>query len=204
MKQFSLALNVILLAAVIGLYVKVFSKPKPQVTSTTINKNDTSQTSITTTGPSPIAYIELDSLNEQIVYIKEHRKDLEREQKGIEAEWKGAMTNLQNKVSELQKNAGSRTQQEGERIQNELMRQQQEIEGRKQTQTQVLSEKSYVFLEEIQKELKKYVAEYNKDKNYQYILTTGSGNEYMIFKNDANNITNDIIKGMNEVMKSKK
>jgi outer membrane protein len=204
MKQFSLALNVILLAAVIGLYVKVFSKPKPQSTSTSVTKNDSSQTTVSTTGPSLIAYIELDSLNEQIVYIKEHRKDLEREQKTIEAEWKGAMTNLQNKVSELQKNAGSRSQQDAERIQNELMQQQQQIEGRKQSQTQVLSEKSYVFLEEIQKELKKYVADYNKDKNYQYILTTGSGNEYMIFKNDANNITNDIIKGMNEVMKNKK
>ena len=34
-----------------------------------------------------IAYVELDSLNENITYIKDKRRELENEQKSIEAEW---------------------------------------------------------------------------------------------------------------------
>ncbi len=200
MKNISTLLNVVLLAALAFLYFKVFSDTKKQNATAVIAKKDSSTNSNNTI----IAYVELDSLNENITYIKEHRKILEKEQKAIETEWRNDMTGLQKRAADFQKNAGVKTQQEGEKLQIELGQLQQQIEAKKQSQTQALSEKSYTFLENIQKELKTCVSNYNKDKKYHYILTTGSGNEYMIYKDDANNITNDVVKAMNEIMKSKK
>jgi outer membrane protein len=202
MKQFSTILNVILLAAVAFLYFKVFSKSNGKINTTVNAKKDTS--SLQNNVEALIAYVELDSLNENITYIKEHRKDLEKEQKGIEAEWRSAMTSLQNRAAEFQKNASAKTQQEAEKLQNELGQLQQQIEAKKQSQTQALSEKSYDFLEKIQKELKACVSDFNKDKRYKYIFTTGSGNEYMIYKDDASNITKEVTMAMNEIMKDKK
>ena len=202
MKNISTLLNIVLLAAVAFLYFKVFSDKKNQSVSPIATKKDSTNAEITTS--SIIAYVELDSLNENITYIKEHRKELEKQQKTIETEWRNDMSGLQKRAADFQKNAGAKTQQEGEKLQIELGQLQQQIEGRKQTQTQALSEKSYTFLEGIQKELKLCVSNYNKEKKYQYILTTGSGNEYMIYKNDAYNITNDVVKAMNEIMKDKK
>ncbi len=201
MKQFSLVLNIVLLLAVGFLFFKVFSKEKVQLSTTKSTVKDSTTASDLAL---PIAYVELDSLNENITYIKNRRQELERKQKAIETEWRNGMTSLQNRAAEFQRNASSKTQQEAEKLQNQLGQEQQTIEGKKQQQTQALSEESYTFLEDIQKKLKNYIADYNKDEKYKYILTTGNGMDYMLYKDDASNITKEVIAGMNELMNSKK
>jgi outer membrane protein len=201
MKQFSLALNLILLAAVIFLFFKVFSTDKKHISATKQNTKD-STASIGTS--MEIAYVELDSLNENISYIKNRRQEFERKQKAIEVEWKSGMTGLQGRAAEFQRNAGSKTQQEAEKLQIELGKQQQIIEGKKQDQTQALSQESYAFLEDIQKQLKEYIAEYNKDKKYQYIFSSGGGADLMIYKDETNNITKEVTDGMNAKLNAKK
>jgi outer membrane protein len=200
MKQFSLILNVISLAAVIGLYVKVFSGSKKS-TPTNVNvKKDSSQISTSTA----IAYVELDSLNEKITYIKNRREELEREQKAIETDWRNGYTGLENKKNDFLKKGSAITQQEAEKFQGVLMQQQQEIDAKKQNLNQALSEKSYKFMDDLQKKLKDFLSDYNKDKKYQYILTTGTGMDYMLYKDESSNITDEVIKGMNELMNAKK
>ena len=90
-----------------------------------------------------------------------------------------------------------------EKFQNQLMGEQQNIETKKQTQGQALSEDSFKFTEGLQKDLKDFLEEYNKEKKYMYILTTGTGLDYLVYKNPALNITNDVIKGMNTKMNAK-
>ena len=201
MKNFSLVLNIVLLSAVAFLYAKVFSSSSNEttVTKTTIKENigDTS----TKAG---IAFVELDSLNEKISYIKDRRKELEAEQKAIENEWQNGYKGLENRKNEFLKRGKSITQQEAEKFQGELMQQQQQIDGKKQNSTQNLSEKSYKLMDDIQKKLKDFLNDYNRNKKYQYILTTGTGLDYMLYKDSTFNITADVIKGMNEKMKMKK
>ena len=201
MKNFSLVLNIVLLAAVAFLYAKVFSSSSKEttVTKTTIKENigDT----FTKAG---IAFVELDSLNEKINYIKDRRKELEAEQKAIENEWQNGYRGLENRKNEFLKRGKSITQQEAEQFQGELMQQQQQIDGKKQNSTQNLSEKSYKLMDDIQKKLKEFLNNYNQNKRYQYILTTGTGLDYMLYKDSTFNITDDVIKGMNEKMKIKK
>jgi outer membrane protein len=59
-------------------------------------------------------------------------------------------------------------------------------------------------MEEIQTKLKKFLEDYNKDKKYLYILTTGTGQDYMVFKDSSLNITTDVVNGMNEILKKGK
>lgn len=200
MKNVSLALNVVLFAAVIFLYVKVFSGNRSSATATVHT-----QASVTpgTISKAAIAYIELDSLNDRIDYIRVRRTELEGEQKSIETEWQSGYMALDERKNEFLKKGNSITQQEAEKFQGELIQQQQKVDGRKQSRTQQLSERSYTFLEDVQKKLKDFLAEYNKDKNYQYILTIGGGAEYMLYKDPAFNITADVIKGMNEKLSKK-
>lgn len=201
MKNLSLGLNAVLLIAVIILYVKVFSGNKKSVSETTQTRSVSPLQSGTA---SPIAFVELDSLNNKIRYIKERREELEAEQKSIETEWQNGYRNLEGRKNEFLKRGNSITQQEAEKFQGELMQQQQQIDGRKQALTQKLSEKSYKFMDDIQGKLKIFLKDYNKDKNYQYILTTGTGLDYMLYKDSTYNVTDDVIKGMNEKMGSKK
>ena len=200
MKNFSLVLNIVLLAAVAFLYAKVFSSSSKEtiVTKTTIKENIGD--SLSKTG---IAFVELDSLNEKISYIKDRRKELEAEQKAIETEWQNGYRGLENRKNEFLKRGKSITQQEAEQFQGELMQQQQQIDGKKQNSTQNLSEKSYKLMDDIQKKLKDFLNDYNRNKKYQYILTTGTGLDYMLYKDSTFNITDDVIKGMNKKMGGK-
>jgi outer membrane protein len=203
MKNFSLVLNIVLLAAVAFLYIKLFSGNKMVGVSSATHIKDTSIHASALNG-NAIGFVELDSLYEKISMIKSRRLDLEKEQKAIETEWRNGMTGLQGRANEFQKKGNAITQQEAEKFQGMLQQEQQQIEVKKQSQTQSLSEKSYKFMDDIQTKLKEFLADYNKDKKYKYILTTGTGMDYMLYKDPLLNVTNDVIKGMNIKLGEKK
>jgi outer membrane protein len=198
MKQFSLVLNIALVFAVGILYYLHFSGKKP------VDKKIKAATVVPTgTGMArpAIAYVELDSLNENIVYFRNRRKELEAEQKSIETEWENGYKGLENQKNNFLKKGAAITQEEAQQFQGQLIQQQQQIDGKKQSLTQKLSEKSYKFMDDFQKQLKGFLTDYNAEKNYMYIFTTGGGLEYMVYKDSSLNITNDVIEGMNEKMK---
>ena len=201
MKNLSLLLNIVLLAAVGWLYYDNYSGKKkgmpPMKDTVGTGWNDSA-----CSHPSLIAYVELDSLNENITYIKNKRKELEAEQRAIETEWENGYRSLEAQKNNFLKKGAAITQEEAEKFQAQLMGQQQQIDGKKQSLNQKLSEKSFTFMDGIQKKLKAFLTEYNKTRKFMYILTTGTGLDYMVYKNPSLNITDDVIKGMNEEMKS--
>jgi len=201
MKNLSLVLNIVLLAAVGYLYYDNFSgKKKGRAPMKDAAGTGAAWKDSVCSHPL-IAYVELDSLNENITYIKDKRKELEAEQRSIEAEWENGYKSLEAQKNTFLKKGAAITQDEAEKFQTQLLGQQQQIDGKKQSLTQKLSEKSFTFMDGIQKKLKAFLIEYNKDKKYMYILTTGTGLDYMVYKNPSLNITDDVIKGMNEEMK---
>ncbi|MFN8245865.1 MAG: OmpH family outer membrane protein [Ferruginibacter sp.] len=202
MKQFSIALNVLLLLAVGYLYYVHFSssstgQAKAAALPAAAHKPVSG-------GHVNIAYVDLDSLNEKIHFIRDKRKELESEQKAIETEWENGYRNLENQKNNFLKKGNAITQQEAEVFQESLLRQQQQVDGRKQSANQKLGEKSYKFMDDMQKQLKAFLNEYNADRNYQYILTTGTGLDYLVYKDSSMNITDDVVNGMNEKMKKEK
>ena len=150
----------------------------------------------------PLAYVELDSLNENITFIKEKRRELETEMKSIENEQESAYRGLQAQKDNFLKRGAAITEEEAQIFQGKLIDQQQQIDAKKQSLSQRLNEKSFNIMEDIQKKLKEFLTEYNSDKKYMYIFTTGTGLDYMVFKDSTLNITNDVIKGMNAKIKA--
>lgn len=200
MKNLSLVLNIVLALAVSYLYYYDFSGKKAADTAEKINSN--SAALLNNGYRPPLAYVELDSLNENITYIKERRKELEAEMKGIETEQENAYRGLQAQKDNFLKRGAAITEEEAQTFQGKLIDQQQAIDQKKQSQSQKLNEKSFNIMEGIQKKLKEFLADYNKDKKYMYIFTTGTGLDYMVFKDSTLNITNDVIKGMNAKIKA--
>lgn len=201
MRHFSTIFNVILVIAVAFLYYHAFGKKNVVQAKAKVT---TSQNAIGAGDRALIAYVDLDSLNEKILFIREKRKQLEAEQKAIETEWESGYRGLESQKNNFLKKGNAITQQMAEEFQGELIQQQQKIDSKKQNLSQRLSEKSYKFMDDIQRKLKSFLVDYNEDKNYQYILTTGTGLDYMVFKDSTLNITADVIKGMNEKLKSDK
>ncbi len=201
MKNLSLVLNVVLLLAVGVLYYlhfsgKTASSAKPAMAAVP-------KPVITGNGQVAIAYVELDSLNENIIYIKTKRKELEAEQRSIETEWENGYRGLEAKKDNFLKKGNSITQEMAQEFQGQLLQEQQQIDEKKQNLSQRLNEKSYKFMDDIQKKLKDFLAEYNSQRNFTYIFTTGTGLDYMVYKDSSLNITADVIAGMNEKMAAK-
>jgi len=196
MKNLSLVLNVVLLVAVGILYYLHFSAKTTKEVKPKAVANHVAETG----GRQSIAYVELDSLNENITYIKNKRKELEAEQKAIETEWENSYKGLESKKNNFLKKGNAITQEMAQQFQGELLQEQQQVDERKQSLSQRLNEKSYKFMDEIQKKLKDFLAEYNSQKNFTYIFTTGTGLDYMVYKDSSLNITDDVIAGMNEKM----
>ncbi|NOT90135.1 OmpH/Skp family outer membrane protein [Ferruginibacter sp.] len=199
MNKLSVAINIILVAAIGFLYYYNFSgKTTKEVLSNipSLSKNKEGYNN-----QNKIAYVELDSLNENITYFKKRRKELEQLQKQIEAKISNDYRSLENQQNSfIQKNPNA-TPEQIQSIRAQLAQGQQDIEVEKQKKTQELNQKSFELMESIQKNLKDFLTEYNKEKKYQYILTTGSGIDYLIYKDSTLDITKDVIRGMNEKMK---
>lgn len=200
MKQFSILFNIIILAAVGVLYYLHFSTGKP---NNPIKKHLANSHKDTCSAGPGIAYVELDSLNNNVGFIKERKKDLEFEQKQILKEYENACRQQETEKNNFIKRGNTITQTEAEEFQAKWIKRQQELDATKQSKGQRLAEKGGKIMEEVQLTLKDFLNDYNKDKRYSYILATGGGFDYLFFKDSTQNITNEIIKGLNERMNKK-
>ncbi|MEP7108711.1 MAG: OmpH family outer membrane protein [Ferruginibacter sp.] len=199
MKQFSFGLNLVLLFAVAVLYYLHFSGGKEAaVRSATVDYkvHDTSYNNRMV-----IAYVELDSLNNNVAFIRQRKKELEAEQTIIANEYENAYRELTVLRDNFIKKGNSVTQQEAEAFQEKLGLKQREIEQTKQQKSQKLAEKGARIMEDMQGKLKDFMNEYNKEKKYTLIFTTGTGLDYFLFKDPSLNITSEIVKGLNSKMK---
>jgi len=199
MKQFSTILNIILLLAVGYLYFLHFSgNKKNSFTGNTVTKHVDS-----CLGEPIIAYVDLDSLNSKVDFIKQRKKELEVEQNSIASEYESAYREMENEKNTFLKRGNAITQQEAEEFQGKLMKRQQQIEANKQNKAQNLAQKGAKIMEDLQGKMKEFLNDYNKDKKYTYILATGTGLDYLFYKDSSRNITPDVVKGLNEKMNKK-
>jgi len=148
-----------------------------------------------------VAYVELDSLNNNVDFIRQRKKELEAEQKAIVKEYETSYHELTALRDNFLKKGKSITQQEAEAFQEKLGLKQQEIEQIKQTKSQKLAEKGARIMEDMQGKLKNFMDEYNKEKKYTLIFTTGTGLDYFLYKDSSLNITSEIVKGLNSKVK---
>ncbi len=199
MKQFSLALNILLIFAVGILYYLHFSSNKKIVAAVTAKSPEKDSCAM----GHLIAFVELDSLYENVAYIKQKQKELENDQEQIARQYQGAYQQLEIKKNTFLKKGNAITQQEAEEFQAALYQDQQKIESDKQAQSQTMAANRNRTMEEIQTKLKTFLNDYNSDKKYSYIFATGSGLDNILYKDSAHNITGDVISGLTKEFEKK-
>jgi outer membrane protein len=199
MKQFSILFNIILLLAVGFLYYLHFTGGKHERKNISATSSGNPSSCPASTIP-VIAYVELDSLNNNVTFIKEKKEELEEEQKAIQNNYENQYKELETQRNNFLKKGNAITQQEADDFQAKLMQSQKDVEEDKQNRTQILAAKSTKIMEQMQSKLKEFLDGYNKQKKYTYILASGTGLDYMFYKDSTLNITQDIVKGLNGQM----
>jgi len=149
-----------------------------------------------------LAYFNLDSLESHYQYFKDVLDQVKGKENEMNAELSGMEKGFQKKISEWQKKAPTMSQTESQEAQQEYAQMQQNYQLRKQTLQESLMKHNEDLKADIRKKIEDYLKEYNKEKGYNYIISY-EANSFIYIRDSANNITDDLISGLNASYKKK-
>lgn len=195
MKQTQSIVIGILAVAVIALFVLHFTGgPKKQADNPVMV--DASGKVLLENG-GRIAYFEMDSIERKYEYIKEIQEKLKAKEQAIQNEMQSSKNTYLARIKQLQDKAPSMSQAEGEAAQAEINQMERNLQQKDAKLGQDLQEQQFLMMQDINKRIEDYLSEFNKDKKFAYIISRQSG-DFIYFRDTTMNITEDLIKGLNE------
>ena len=196
MKNVLLIINIIFLCLVGYLYYLHFQSKSDKVVT-----GAKSFEKIDFDGKCKVAYIDLDSLQNNYSYYKKIKADFDRKQSSANDEIVAMQKKYQNRAMQLQQKASSMSQKEQETAMQEINKMQQDLQERKQSIDNELYNYNSKMKEDILNRIQSFLKVYNKDGKYSYIFSYEPG--FMFYKDSTLNITADVIVGLNQVDASK-
>jgi outer membrane protein len=198
MKNISLIVNAVLAVAIGVLFILFFSL-RGQV------KDLDSHPLASKTGDGKIVYINIDTLYSKYDMYKDMKAMMEDKQKKMESEMSVKKNNYEKNVMDYQDKAkkGLLLRSEQEKIEQQLYGDQQNLMKISQDMQAQLAEETRVQNNKLITTIVDYLKEYNKNGAYQLILSHVYGGN-MLYADVSLDITNDVIKGLNEKYKSER
>jgi outer membrane protein len=144
-----------------------------------------------------IAYFEMDSIERNYEYIKEIQGKLKSREQAITNELQSVRNGYMARIQQLQQKAPSMSQTEGEAAQAEINQMERNAQQKEAKLGQDLQEQQFKMMQDINKKIEEYLTDFNKENKFTYIISRQSG-DFIYFRDTTMNITNDLIKGLNE------
>ena len=209
MKQVSLIINIVLIAAVAILFY-LYSSLKKNVETLGMPAQTTGVQPLTTLPAganlkeSKIAYINIDSLDYNYQYIIDNSKEIRSRQAAMEAQYQSMVAKFQADYQSLQEaaQAGLRPQAELEKEKNRLEQMQYEIAA-KEKQMQGLGEETGKKQADMLRGVSAFIAKLNNGR-YDYILAYTSNISSVLYAKPGLDITKEVIDGLNAEYKATK
>jgi outer membrane protein len=155
-------------------------------------------------GPFRMAYFEMDSVAANFELVKELKAEMQKKEETINAEMQKMADNMQRKYDyyQQQANTGLMNEKQSEVAGQEMRALDDQLKNRKQALDAEYGDFVMRRQNEIKSKIEAFLAEYNKEYQYSYIVSYEQGLFY--YKDTAYNITADLIKGLNEKFKQDK
>jgi outer membrane protein len=151
-----------------------------------------------------IAYFEMDSVAANFDMVKELKSELISREEAINTEMNNRTKALQQKYNYYQNldQAGSLSDAQKEAAGKEMQGLDEDMKSRKQQLDQDYNSYMMSKQNEIKSKIENFLKDYNKTKDYSYIVSYEQGLFY--YRDTAYNITADVVKGLNEFYKQPK
>jgi outer membrane protein len=195
MKNISLILNVVLLVAVAVLYFLHFSGGKSGAVS--LSGSGTIPKDI------KIAYIKSDTVLKYYDYFKVNRDQLEAKTKKMETEFRNRALGLQNEIASYQRNVGSMTLSQVRSTEEDLGKKQQNLQMYEQSLQQQLMEEQTKLIRDLYERITTFLKKYGAENELQVVLKFDANSD-VLFGGEALDITQDVIKGLNDTYQTEK
>ena len=149
-------------------------------------------------GTFSMAYFEMDSIETNFNLVKELKEELSKKEQSMEQEMQKMAGNAQQRYNYYQQQAstGLMNESQSEAAGRELRNLEEQMKNRKQALDAEYGDFVMRRQNEIKSKIEAYLQEYNKSHSYTYIVSYEQGLFY--YKDSVNNITADLIKGLNE------
>jgi outer membrane protein len=157
-------------------------------------------------GQMKIAYVNLDSLNANYLFITEKSAELEKNATAAEIKVKNEAALRQREVDELIAYAqkGNLPADEQATVQNRLGQLQNELAQIQQREEEMLMQSEAALQEDLRKKLEVYTANYAKANGWDYIFSYQSTAPLILFANPIYDLTSEIVKGLNAEYETEK
>lgn len=209
MKNLSILLNVVLVIAVGILFYLHFSSPKGAA-QTTEGSNEGDTTAIAMAAPkvkkeSRNYYVNMDTLNEKYKLLQDVARELRAKKNALETSYQANMQKYQEDMMVYQQRLQENkiTAEEAQRTEDNLRKLGEKIQGAERNMEILMDELDKKNLE-AKKELDAFLEEYKKGKGIDYIFGYSSMIQTIVYGNDSLDITDEVLKGLNERYEEKK
>jgi outer membrane protein len=212
MKQVSLIINIVLIAAVAVLfYMNISLKKNVEAMGGAGNTNSVLQTPATLSAnnvdlkDTKIAYLNIDSLDYGYQYIIDNSKEYANKQMALESQINSMAAKFQADYQDFQQaaQAGVRGEAELNKQKSQLEQQQYDVTA-KQKQLENLGEEIGKKRGDMLKKVSDYIARFNNGK-YDYILAYTTANiSSVLYAKPGLDLTKEIVNGLNAEYKTQK
>lgn len=194
-RNFSLGLNIVLLILVGVLFYLHFSSNKNTNSAAVTRPNTASASTF------QIAYFDMDSIERNYNYLKNVKNELKAKENELTKQLNTLKNRYMSKVNKFQQEAQTMTQERQGTMQRDLLQEQKVIQNKEQAMSGELQDESFKKMQDVNKTIEDFLKEYNKNKEYAYILGYQSGTIY--YKDPSYDITAAVLNGLNNQYKTK-
>ncbi len=151
------------------------------------------------TGSFRVAYVKTDTLAEAYEYYNDLQTTLMLDQQEKEGDLNARYKSLQTKALKIQRDMQNNmiTPTSAQKKQQSLVLEEQKLRQDQQRYEMEMMEKRQKLTLEILDSIKNYVALYNKEQNYDLVLTSDTLESNLLYIAPSADITSEIIKGLN-------
>jgi outer membrane protein len=172
----------------------------PQNSSATAKKD----APVTVSDKAEIVYVNSDSLLSKYDYFKDMSTRLEDKGKRAQVDVSSKGQAFQREVAEYQKGAATLSADQRAATEQRLARKQQELQTYNQNASAQIQNEQAAENAKLYDKIADFLKGYAKEKGYKLILTYSKANPTVLFGDESLNVTNDVVKILNDNYKKDK
>lgn len=168
------------------------------------SKNDSNTVSKESEGSNKdkIVYLNSDSLSEKYQYFKDIKSKLENKVKKAQADLQAKSAAFQREVADYQKNAATMSAADRQATEQKLARKQDELARLDQTASSSLAKDESEEFNNVYNKITEFLKKHAADNGYKLVLTYSKSNPTVLYADPSLEITNEVIKQLNDEYKS--
>lgn len=151
-----------------------------------------------------IVYLNSDSLSEKYDYFKDIKSKLEGKVKKAQADLQAKSTAFQREVADYQKNAATMSAADRQATEQKLARKQDELARLDQTASSSLAKDESDEFNNVYNKITEFLKKHAAENGYKLVLTYSKSNPTVLYADPSLEITNEVIKQLNEAYKAEK